>query len=169
MEIMTIRELTSFDTTVYTTLMIEGLKEHAEFFRISIQDFGEPMIPFASNRPDSFTLGAFKTEGQLLGTVSFERETRAKMRHKGLLYRMYVHSDASGRGLGRKLVHETVKRAKDIKGLEQINLTVVASNLKAKHLYSSEGFKSFALELRGLKMGENYYDEEQMVLRLLKD
>lgn len=169
MEIMTIRELTLTDTTAYTALMLCGLKEHTEFFRIAVQDAGEPMIPFASNRPDSFTLGAFKTDGQLLGTVSFERETRAKMRHKGLLYRMYVHSDASGKGLGRQLIQETVKRAKEIKGLEQINLTVVASNLKAKHLYSSEGFKSFAREERGLKMGEIYFDEEQMVLRIFKE
>jgi len=47
-------------------------------------------------------------------------------------------------------------------------LTVVASNARAKCLYSSEGFKSFALEERGLKMDKTYYDEEQMALRLKK-
>ncbi len=82
---------------------------------------------------------------------------------------MYVHADASGRGIGRRLIQETIKRAREIEGLEQINLTVVASNSRAKNLYFSEGFKSFAMEERGLKMGETYYDEEQMALRLFKE
>lgn len=164
--IMTIRELTSADAVAYRALILCGLSEHAESFRIAAQDSGEPMVPFASSRPDAFTLGAWLADGQLVGVVSFERETRTKFRHKGLLSRMYVRADASGKGIGRRLVQETIKRAREIEGLEQINLTVVASNSRAKHLYSSEGFKSFALEERALKMGETYYDEEQMVLRL---
>ena len=163
---MMIRELTPTDTAPYQTLMRCGLREHAGSFRIAEQDEGEPMVPFAVSRPDAFTLGAWREDGQLVGVVSFEREKRAKMRHKGLLYRMVVRADASGRGIGRKLIQEAVKRARKIDGLEQINLTVVASNARARHLYASEGFTSFALEKRGLKMGETYFDEEQMALRL---
>lgn len=166
---MIIRELTLADTAAYQALILCGLREHIESFRIAAQDAGEPMIPFASRRPDAFTLGAWLTDDQLVGVVSFERETRTKLRHKGLLYRMYVRADEAGRGIGRRLVQETVKRAKAIEGLEQINLTVVTSNTRAKRLYSSEGFKSFALEERGLKMGEKYFDEEQMALRLSKE
>lgn len=163
---MKISELTLADAAAYQALILFGLSEHDEFFRIAAQDEGEPMIPFSSRRSDAFTLGAWLTGNQLVGVVSFERETRAKLRHKGLLYRMYVRADASGRGLGRRLIQETIKRAREINGLEQINLTVVASNAKAKHLYASEGFKSFALEKYALKMGEVFYDEEQMALRL---
>lgn len=126
------------------------------------------MIPFSSNRPDAFTLGAWVAERELVGTVSFERETRTKLRHKGLLCRMYVRADASGKGVGRRLIQETIKRASEIAGLEQINLTVVASNAKAKHLYASEGFKSFALESRALKINGAYFDEAQMALCLYK-
>ena len=167
--IMMIRELTSPDAAAYQSLMRRGLVEHAESFRISIQDAGEPMVPFASSRPDAFTLGAWLADGQLVGVASFERETRVKFRHKGLLYRMYVRADAAGTGIGRKLIQETVRRARQIEGLEQINLTVVASNSRAKRLYSSEGFKSFALEKNGLKTGDSYSDEEQMALFLLKE
>lgn len=167
-EIMIIRELMSGDTAAYRALIICGLREHVESFRITAEDAGEPMIPFASSRPDAFTLGAWLADGQLVGVVSFEREARLKLKHKGLLYRMYVRANTSGKGIGRMLVRETVKRAREIEGLEQITLTVVASNIRAKHLYSSEGFESFALEERGLKMGETYFDEEQMALRLFK-
>ena len=164
---MIIRELTPADTATYQALMLAGLREHAESFRISARDVGEPMVPFASRRPDAFTLGAWLDDGHLVGVVSFEREAREKFRHKGLLYRMYVHADASGRGIGRKLIQETVRRARKIQGLEQINLTVVASNSRAKRLYSTEGFRSFALEKNGLKIGDTYFDEEQMALRLV--
>lgn len=166
MPIMTIHELTSADAAAYQFLMACGLRDHIESFRISVQDAGEPVVPFASSRPDAFTLGAWLADGQLVGVTSFERETREKLRHKGLLYRMYVRADASGRGVGRKLIQETVRRAREIEGLEQINLTVVASNLRAKRLYSSEGFHSFALEKNGLKMGGTYFDEELMALYL---
>ncbi|HNP62041.1 MAG TPA: GNAT family N-acetyltransferase [Nitrospirales bacterium] len=165
---MTIRELTSTDVSAYQTLMLSGLREHPESFRISSQDAGEPMVPFASICSDSFTLGAWLDEGQLAGAVSFARETQAKLRHKGLLYRMYVRAESSGRGIGRKLVQEVVKRARTIEGLEHINLTVVSLNVHAKSLYVSEGFTSFAREERGLKMGDSYFDEEQMALRLFK-
>ncbi|MCA9499929.1 MAG: GNAT family N-acetyltransferase [Nitrospira sp.] len=167
-ERMTIRELTSTDMSVYQALMLCGLQEHPESFRISAQDAGEPMVPFASNHSDSFTLGAWLDGGQLAGVVSFARETQEKLRHKGLLYRMYVRGEASGRGIGRKLVQEVVKRARAIEGLEHINLTVVSLNLQAKSLYTSEGFTSFAREERGLKIGESYFDEEQMTLHLFK-
>ncbi len=165
---MLIRPLMSIDIASYAALMRLGLEENAESFRISAQDAGEPLIPFESVRPDAFTLGALEKDNDLVGTVSFERETRVKLRHKGLIYRMYVRADAAGRGIGRQLIQATVVRASQIHGLEQLNLTVVATNARAKHLYASEGFVSFALEQRGLKMGADYVDEEQMVLRLGK-
>lgn len=166
---MTIDELTPADAAAYQALILVGLKAHMESFRIAAQDAEdaeEPMVPFATNQPDNFTLGARLADGELVGVVSFERQTRTKLRHKGLLYRMYVRADVASQGIGKRLVQEAVKRARSIENLEQINLTVVASNAKAKRLYASEGFKTFALEGRALKMGETYFDEEQMVLRL---
>ena len=153
---MIIRELISTDVAAYQALMLCGLQAHPEFFRISAKDAGEPMVPFAPSRVDAFTLGAWLHEGQLAGVVSFARETQEKLRHKALLYRMYVRAESSGRGIGRNLVQEVVRRA------------VVSLNLRAKRLYGSEGFTVFAREERGLKMGEAYFDEEQMALRLVR-
>lgn len=163
-----IRELLPSDEPAYKALMALGLERHPHAFRISMEDEGEPLVPFAKKKPDAFTLGAW-LDGNLVGTVSFEREAREKFRHKGLLYRMYVHADASGMGIGRNLVQEAVRRAREIPGLEQINLTVISSNSRAKRLYAAEGFVSFSLEKNGLKMGETYFDEEQMALFLLPE
>ncbi len=161
-----IRPLTEADTNDHQALLLRGVREHPESFRIGPEDVQEAPIPFPSNDPNDFTLGAFSEDGRLVGIVSFARERRSKMRHKGLLFRMLVASEAAGQGLGRRLIQAIVARAREQADLEQINLTVVASNERARQLYESEGFRMFALEKRALKIGAAYHDEEQRALFL---
>ena len=163
---MLIRQLLPSDTEIYRNLMQGGLLEHPEEFRISPDDPGEPLIPFISPSPNSFTLGAFLDDGSLVGTVSFRREPQLKLHHKGLMYRMYVPVAYGGRGFGRALIREMILLVRQMEGLEQINLTVVATNKRAKELYLSEGFLAFAFEPKGLKINGRYFDEEQMALLL---
>lgn len=163
-----IRELTPADSIPYQQLILNGLREHPGLFRIRPEDAGESVVPFAPNNPDAFTLGVFQEDDRLVGVVSFGREVRVKLRHKGLIYRMYVSSEVSGQGIGRRLLQDAINRAKQIDGLQQINLTVIATNAKARHLYASEGFEIFAVEKRGLKIGSDYFNEEQMVLHFNK-
>lgn len=163
---MQVRLLTSDDAQVYNPFILRGVKEHAELFRISEQDVLESLDPLLAESSDDFTFGAFSQEGELLGVVSFARETREKFQHKGLLYRMYVASEAAARGIGRALIRSTIERARMQHGLEQILLTVLAENIRAKRLYESEGFEVFSLEPKALKAGDDYFDEQQMVLYL---
>ena len=58
---------------------------------------------------------------------------------------------------------EVIRRVREQTDIEQINLTVIATNLQAKRLYEKAGFRSFALELNAFKDGGLYHDEEQMV------
>lgn len=161
---LTVRLLTPADEPAYQALLRQGLEQHADCFRISPEDDLEP--PPLGDTPERFTLGAFSPSGRLVGIVSFARDTRVKMRHKGLLFRMYVATEASGQGLGRRLISETIARVRGGRGLEQITLSVVASNQNAQHLYASLEFVSFARERRALKTGGKYLDEEQMALEL---
>ncbi|MGO4107130.1 GNAT family N-acetyltransferase [Paenibacillus sp. YAF4_2] len=112
-----------------------------------------------------FTLGAFK-DNQLVGMVTFVREIRPKIIHKGNIYAMYVAPGARGQGLGKALIQELVRRASILDGLEQINLTVISDNAAAKRLYASCGFKVFGIELNAMKSGGQYWNEENMVLFL---
>jgi ribosomal protein S18 acetylase RimI-like enzyme len=161
-----IRELAGSDVARYRALMMRGLQEHPAAFRISPKDEGEPLVPFASAPAGDFTLGAFGENDELLGVLSFQRETRLKLRHKGTLFRMYVRAEATRQGVGRSLLREAIRRATQLEGLEQLNLTVVSTNSIAKALYASFGFESFALERNGVKNGGTYLDEEQMCARL---
>ena len=127
----------------------------------------ERAIFFTDNRED-FTLGAFSQSGELIGTVSFSQYPLEKMRHKGRLFGMYVAKEGSGRGLGRALLQAALRRAGENPSIEQIDLECVASNLRARQLYESEGFEAFSLERDATKSGEDFQDEVRMALKLKK-
>jgi RimJ/RimL family protein N-acetyltransferase len=164
MKIVEIKTEADFD---YKNFFLEGLRAHEESFRISPRD--ELNAPFPTRgTPDSFTLGAVSVDDELLGVVSFEREgaTREKLRHKGLLFRMYVARHASGQGIGKILIREIIDRARQIADIEQINLTVIAANERARGIYAAFGFETFSIEKRAIKYNGKYFDEETMVLFL---
>ncbi len=45
-------------------------------------------------------------------------------------------------------------------------LTVTQTNDAARTLYESEGFRSFGVEPRAIRVGDRYYDKNHMVLFL---
>jgi ribosomal protein S18 acetylase RimI-like enzyme len=67
---------------------------------------------------------------------------------------MYVTSNQRGLGVGETLLTEAINKAKRIKGIEKLNLSVVTTNEKAKKLYSKLGFRVFGLEENALKINE---------------
>lgn len=155
-----IRKLATGDNELYRSLWLVGITEHATSFRVAVEDEPAPSIPtlFA---PDSFTLGAF-VGSDLVGIVSFERDTRKKLRHKALLFRMFVRSDMAGQGVGHALIKTVSAEAKTLHGLRYVYLTVLASNERAIRLYSSCGFHQFAQEVGGVRIGDQFVDELQM-------
>jgi ribosomal protein S18 acetylase RimI-like enzyme len=163
---MEIKEIQSRDLQEYRKFLLKGLIEDEANFRISPDD--EKNAPFPTmDMADSFTLGAFE-DHHLAGIVSFQREgkEREKLRHKGLLFRMYVDPQFRGKGIAQLLIKTVVERVERSGDIEQINLTVVSDNPVAKKLYEKFGFTSFALEKNALKWKGHYYTEEQMVLFL---
>ncbi len=148
----------------YYDLLIKAITDEPQFFRISPSDMEGEVFPTQDNF-ENFTLGAFDDEGELVGTVAFKRDNFLKLRHKGLIFRMYVSEKAKGFGIGRKLLQELIERAKQGEGLRQIYLTVVSSNQRAINLYLSEGFELYSREKRSIKMAENeFVDEDSMIL-----
>lgn len=161
---LNIRMLGYEDESCYRALWLGALTEQSQFFRTAAEDESCPAIPTRSSR-DSFTLGAF-TGSQLVGIVSLNRDKGAKLRHKALLSRMFVHPCAAGQGVGKALLHEVITHANAIDDLRQIHLTVLATNQRARALYGGMGFQNFVLEPGAVKIGDQYVDEVQMVLLL---
>ena len=170
---MQIRQLTEADASLYHELRLRMLLEHAEAFTSSFEEDSlkplvwiEKRIVASQDAPHDFVLGAFSEAGDLVGAVGLAVEIRAKQRHKGLLFGMYVATEASKSGVGRSLLYRLLDRARSVPGLEQINLTVTATNGRACRLYKAAGFRTFGIEERALKMGDAYYPKAHMVLYL---
>ena len=64
------------------------------------------------------------------------------------------------------LMQELIRHSTAISGLEQLYLGVVTTNVVARHLYLSLGFRIYGVEPHALKLDEQYLDEELVVLFL---
>lgn len=154
------------DIKTYYQLLHKAITEESQFFRVSPVDIAGETFP-TEDTFESFTLGAFAENGDLLGTVGFKRESILKLRHKGLIFRMYVAPEAKGLGLGRKLLQAAIERAKQGVGLKQIILTLIADNYRAKNLYLSEGFEVFSFEKNAIRMSEELFVDENAMVKYL--
>ncbi len=170
---MHIRALTKADAIPYRNLRLRALKEHPEAFGASYEESAKmPIAHFAERideSADRFVLGAFHSDGQMIGMVGFHRNHSSKTRHKADVWGMYVAREHQSAGIGRRLLTELIERARMLPELEQIRLSVVTSNIRAALLYASIGFQAYGLERRALKAADQYFDEMLMVLSLEKD
>ena len=92
--------------------------------------------------------------------------TRDTERHRAQIWGMYVVSEEQGKGIGRLLLTDAIRRASLLSGLGQIELEVVSRNKVAKHLYASLSFESCGINPRTRLVGGEYLDDERMVLFL---
>lgn len=165
---MHIRQLTEADVEIYRALRLSSLREAPHAFTNSIEEFSqrttESLAQQFRNR-EGFTLGAFEDD-RLVGMVGFYRESALKLRHKGYLVGMYVLPEYRSRGIARALLLEAIDRAKRLPDLRQLLLGVVETQTAARRLYESLGFVVYGREPDAVKIGDAYFAEEFMLLKL---
>jgi ribosomal protein S18 acetylase RimI-like enzyme len=165
---MHIRQLTETDVEIYRALRLYCLHESPHAFTSSYEEFSQrPLDSIAQQLrgQENFMLGAFE-DAQLAGMVGFYRETALKLRHKGNIVSLYVRPESRSRGIARALLVEAIGRARRLPDLKQLLLGVVVTQTTAKRLYESLGFVVYGREPDAVKIGDEYFDEEFMVLNL---
>ena len=155
---------------MFHSFRLQGLLESPEAFGSTYEEESVLSAEMVKNRfsctDEQFVLGAFGTDGGLVGVAGFLREKKLKLRHRGMIWGMYVDPRHRGEGVGKALLRAIIEKCSPLPGLEQILLDVVIGKEAARHLYLSHGFQISSHVERVMKHNEVYYDVEHMVLHL---
>jgi ribosomal protein S18 acetylase RimI-like enzyme len=110
--------------------------------------------------------GAFDGE-VLVGITGVRREPLSQVNHKATIWGVFVTASHRGRGIAQMLLSTATVHASKEWATIQLMLCVNAENTAARRLYISQGFETFGLEPRAMRVDGRFYDEEHMCKRLL--
>ncbi len=141
-----LRRLDPADAEVFFALRLRCMHDAAAFFRKSPDDVRAEGVDLwrarlagAHNR----IVGAFEGD-TLIGIGGIAREPHDKLKHKALLFGMFVVGEAAGRGLGLAIVEALIAEAEG--WVQSLHLTLMADNHRARALYERCGFVSYGCE-----------------------
>ncbi|MCF2946002.1 GNAT family N-acetyltransferase [Paenibacillus tarimensis] len=161
-----IKEIKQEDVELYWKLRLEALKTNPEAFGATYEDSVKTpiseVVKRIQNESDNYILMAFTERDQAAGMVGFRREQGIKLKHKGMIWGVYVSPEYRGKGIAKELLKEVINRGKEIEGLKQINLGAVTTNQAAIDLYKKLGFETYGIEKNALEYRDQGYDEELM-------
>ncbi len=163
-----IKVLTEKNTDAFIQLRMLGLKESPRAFGASFEEGIDRNRTFQNlkNRTnENFILGYFKEE-DLVGIVGFVREQKLKKKHKSFIWGMYVKPNFRGKGIAKKLMPETIGRAKKIEGLSKIILSVTQPQENALKFYENLGFVKYSIEKDAIRVDGQKINEIFMSLEI---
>ena len=119
-----------------------------------------------SNTNGCFLVG--ELEGRIVGSCS----VGVVINNKRFLHRavmgIVVMKDYWNIGIGKKLMQECIKWCKD-KGIEQLELEVVAENKRAISMYEKFGFEVYGTKKNALKYSDGAYADEYYMILFLSE
>ena len=108
---------------------------------------------------------ALVQDGEWLAVGGLSRLAGAKLDHKGLVWGMYALPAARGTGAAARILDALEDAARAL-GLRQLQLTLMADNLRARRVYERHGYVLYAIEPDSVRRGDVYADEALMWKRL---
>lgn len=170
-----IREFRPEDAAAFQALRLEALETNPEAFGSVAADFRARTAASVAedvrrsfDSADSLILGAF-VGGDAVAMSGLYRQTGPKRRHIGVIWGVYVQPTWRQRGLAAAILDGLIAAARQMAGLNQIFLGVIAKNEMAQQLYRRRGFQVYGREPRAFKQAQGYSDELLMVKFLDSD
>jgi RimJ/RimL family protein N-acetyltransferase len=168
-----LRVLTETDLPAFVILRNASLLRYPDAFTSDhATEQHKPPQAFASRLGNAesghFILGAFDAQGQLLGTIAMERDRdiRPQKRHIAHITAVMVTEAAQGQGIAAKLATRCVELATANSSIDQLVLTVTASNTHVIRLYERAGFIPYGLLPRAILVQGHFFDKLHMRLDL---
>jgi len=141
---LSIRRLSPSVADTFRSIRLEALQNDPEAFGSTFEkESAQPDQYFIDRVTRNAVFGGFTGE-KLLGVAGFYPLEGTKMKHKGVLWGMYVRPEARGTGLAAALVEDLLQYASA--QVEQVQLTVAAGNPRARRFYQRMGFIEYGVE-----------------------
>src|SRR5438128_9303769 len=126
-----IRPLGASDAAAYQAVRLRGLRESPEAFGSTYEEEVGFSVDVVAARitPNGapacrVVLGAFDGD-VLVGITGCAQEAKAKMRHKAVIWGMYVAPEARGQRVGRRLLERAIEEARSWPNVDRMTITVV--------------------------------------------
>jgi RimJ/RimL family protein N-acetyltransferase len=160
-----IRALIPPDAEAFRALRLEALATAPEAFASSCAEESAHSVEWFRSRiptdgPNAI-FGAFHGS-DLVGMAGFAVSDRAKSRHKGMMWGVFVRPDWRGRGLGKALVRRVIEHAAE--HVMVLQAAVVTTNDGARRVYHQLGFVPYGIERKALCVDGAFHDEELLAL-----
>ena len=157
-----IRPLRAADADAWRALRLQALKQEPAAFASSYEEAAltDP-VEFARSIPpegEAAVLFGLFVDGALEGAAGFVVFGGLKLKHKGLLWGVYVRPSWRRRGFGKALVGRVIEHARAHVALLQAGVT--AADGAARRIYLALGFEPYGLERAALRVDGVDIDEE---------
>ena len=147
--------------------IISGESDNLTFgpgeFDISLEQEKNYFSKLKDDKDNTFVIGLINGEIVCVSDLSTGR--RKRMRHAGEIH-ISVQKKYWNQGIGRYVLSELIKWAKEVRKLRKINLQVKEGNDPAIHLYKSLGFQEEGRISRGYQIDGKFYTHIWMGLEL---
>ena len=163
---MEIIRLTAADAARFTAMRQTALAEESASFRTSAED--DAKVPLANweRRLAQEHVYAAQRDGAWLAIGGLSCETRTKLAHKGLFWGMYAVPAARGTGAAARILEQLEATAREI-GLRQLQLTLMADNVRARRVYERHGYELYAIEPDSVRREDGSYADEALMWKRL--
>jgi RimJ/RimL family protein N-acetyltransferase len=163
-----IKPLTRNDAEAFRALRLKAIQDSPAALWPTYEEEAratrEAVIERIRTTDHQIAFGAFN-DLELIGVTGLRREALAQVAHRAMLWGVFLDVAWRGRGISRRLLETAIAHARETHVL-QIHLCVHTENPRAEGLYRSVGFEENGLEARAIRVGNRFYDERRMMLRL---
>jgi ribosomal protein S18 acetylase RimI-like enzyme len=162
-----LRRLGGDDAAALRALRLEAFAAHPRDFRSSPEEEAAiPLAELAATLERDLVMGLVDGEA-LAGAAGLRFDPRAKRRHRGEIWGVYVRPAARGQGHAEALLRALIAAAAE-QGAERLTLIASEGNRAALRLYTRLGFSAYAFDPRALRLDDGTWVEERLMARTLR-